>query len=157
MLDLSQSLVGSGWAILKIMTPVLEKFSEFGKIPPQKVCYSRGRMIVLNGILYWKLPCMRDFLYHQQLLSYFYLNVTWQVLSCNFHSLTDPSSELWIRKLKFNGNNIFVKSNVYRNCHQFNPLNPNISKGILHTVLYTFLEVQTRRTCVTINSFFCCW
>ena len=91
-LDLSQSLVGSGWAILKIMTPVLEKFSGFGKMLPQKVCYSRERMIVLNGILYWKLPCMRDFFYHQQLLSYCYLNVTWQVLSCNFHSLTDPSS-----------------------------------------------------------------
>ena len=91
-LDLSQSLVGSGWAILKIITPVLEKFSEFGKMPPQKVCYSKARMIVLNRILYWKLPCMRNFLYCQQLLSYCYLNVTWQVLSCNFHSLTDPSS-----------------------------------------------------------------
>ena len=33
----------------------------------------------------------------------------------------------------------------------FNPLHPNISMHILHTVLYTFL---TRRICLTIKSFF---
>ena len=35
-----------------------------------------------------------------------------------------------------------------------NPLQPNISMHILHTVLYTFLNVLTRRICLTIKSFF---
>ena len=34
------------------------------------------------------------------------------------------------------------------------PLQPNISMHILHTVLYTFLKVLTRRICLTIKSFF---
>ena len=36
----------------------------------------------------------------------------------------------------------------------FNPLHPNISWNILHTVLSGFLRVLTRRICLTINSFF---
>ena len=35
-----------------------------------------------------------------------------------------------------------------------NPLHPNISMHILHTVLYTFPKVLTRRICLTIKSFF---
>ena len=35
-----------------------------------------------------------------------------------------------------------------------NPLHPNISMYILHTVLYTFPKVLTRRICLTIKSFF---
>ena len=34
-----------------------------------------------------------------------------------------------------------------------NPLHPNISMHILHTVLYTFPEELTRRICVTIKIF----
>ena len=34
------------------------------------------------------------------------------------------------------------------------PLHPNISMHILHTVLYTFPKVLTRRICLTIKSFF---
>ena len=34
-----------------------------------------------------------------------------------------------------------------------NPLHPNISMHILHTVLYTFPTVLTRRICLTIKSF----
>ena len=34
-----------------------------------------------------------------------------------------------------------------------NPLHPNISMHILHTVLYTFPKVLTRRICLTIKSF----
>ena len=34
-----------------------------------------------------------------------------------------------------------------------NPLHPNISMHILHTVLYTFPRVLTRRICLTIKSF----
>ena len=37
-----------------------------------------------------------------------------------------------------------------------NPLCPNISVHILHTVLYTFLMVLTRRICLTIKSLSCC-
>ena len=33
-----------------------------------------------------------------------------------------------------------------------NPLHPNISMHILHTVLYTFLKVLTRRICLTIKA-----
>ena len=36
----------------------------------------------------------------------------------------------------------------------FNPLHPNISMHILHTVLYTFPKVLTRRICLTVKSFF---
>ena len=39
----------------------------------------------------------------------------------------------------------------------FNPLHPNISGHILHTVLYTFPEVLIRRICLSINSFLCWW
>ena len=39
--------------------------------------------------------------------------------------------------------------------HTFFPQqHPNISMHILHTVLYTFPRVLTRRTCLTIKSFF---
>ena len=37
------------------------------------------------------------------------------------------------------------------------PLHPNISIHILHTVLYTFPKVLTRRICLTIKSFFSWW
>ena len=40
---------------------------------------------------------------------------------------------------------------------QHNPLHPNISINILHTVLSTFPKVITRRICLTIRSFFCQW
>ena len=40
--------------------------------------------------------------------------------------------------------------NVFLNT---NPLHPNISKNILHTVLYTFPEALTRRICLKIKSF----
>ena len=34
-----------------------------------------------------------------------------------------------------------------------NPLHPNISMHILHTVLYTFPKELTRRICLTIKDF----
>ena len=39
------------------------------------------------------------------------------------------------------------------NQNSFNPLQPNISMHILHTVLYTFPKVLTRRICLIIKSF----
>ena len=39
----------------------------------------------------------------------------------------------------------------------FNPLHPNISMHILHTVLYTFHKVLRRRICLTIRTFFSWW
>ena len=38
-----------------------------------------------------------------------------------------------------------------------NPLHPNISLHILHTVLYTFPKVLTRRFCLTTKNFFGLW
>ena len=38
-----------------------------------------------------------------------------------------------------------------------NPLHPNISMHILHTVLYTYRKVLTRRICLTIRSLFSWW
>ena len=38
-----------------------------------------------------------------------------------------------------------------------NPLHPNISIHIHHTVLCTFTKVLTRRLCLTIKSFFSWW
>ena len=37
-----------------------------------------------------------------------------------------------------------------------NPLNPKISMHNLHTALYTFSKVPTRRICLPIKSLFCC-
>ena len=34
------------------------------------------------------------------------------------------------------------------------PLHPNIGMHILHTVLYTFPKVLTRRICLTVKSFY---
>ena len=39
----------------------------------------------------------------------------------------------------------------------YNYLHPNISKDILHTVLYTFSMLLTRRICLTTKSFFRLW
>ena len=40
---------------------------------------------------------------------------------------------------------------------EIDPLHPNISVHILHTVLCTFPKVLTRRICLTIKSFFSWW
>ena len=47
---------------------------------------------------------------------------------------------------------LFFKSCSH--CFPVNPLQPNISMHILHTVLFTSLKVLTRRICLTIKSFF---
>ena len=50
---------------------------------------------------------------------------------------------------------------ILKTCPQarprLNPLHPNISIHNLHTVLYTFPKVLTRRICLTIKSFFSWW
>ena len=51
-------------------------------------------------------------------------------------------------------NNFLVVVTVIK---KFNPLHPNISIQILHTVLCTFTKVLTGRICLTIKSFFSCW
>ena len=47
---------------------------------------------------------------------------------------------------------LFFKS--VSHCFPVNPLQPNISMHILHTVLFTSPKVLTRRICLTIKSFF---
>ena len=44
-----------------------------------------------------------------------------------------------------------------KNVGLFSPLHPNFTLHILHTVLYTFPNVLTRRICLTIKSFFSWW
>ena len=71
------------------------------------------------------------------------------------------------RKAPLNENPEREKYSVTWNClHDFqlsilskslNPLHLHISMSILHTVLYTFPKVRTRRICLTIKSFFGCW
>ena len=43
--------------------------------------------------------------------------------------------------------------NLQGECHQVNPLHPNISMQTLHSMLYTFPKGLTRRICLTIKSF----
>ena len=47
---------------------------------------------------------------------------------------------------------LFFKSDSH--CFPVNPLHPNISMHILHTVLFTSPKELTRRICLTIKSFF---
>ena len=42
-------------------------------------------------------------------------------------------------------------------CVRIEPLHPEISIYILHTVLSAFWKVLTRRICLTVKSLFCCW
>ena len=53
-----------------------------------------------------------------------------------------------------NGSERFVNDWISYGLGHFNSLHPNISMQILHTVLYTFSKVLTRRICLTIKSFF---
>ena len=52
---------------------------------------------------------------------------------------------------------IIVKGLRNNNHFILNPLHPNISMYILHTVLYIFPNVLTRRICLAIKSFFSWW
>ena len=46
-----------------------------------------------------------------------------------------------------------VTTVIIEDPHFLDPLHPNISIYFLHTVLYTFPMVLTRRICLTIKSF----
>ena len=48
---------------------------------------------------------------------------------------------------------VFLMS-THVQCTMVDPLNLNINIFILHTVIHTFPKVLTRRTCLTISSFF---
>ena len=49
----------------------------------------------------------------------------------------------WVEKI-----NLFMTETL-------NPLHPEINIHILHTALYTYPKVLTRRICLPIKSFFC--
>ena len=72
----------------------------------------------------------------EELYNYLVLNIFWGI-SLGFLSLYSVSS---LENLQ----------------HPLSPLQPNISMLILHTVLYTFPKVLTRRICLTIKSFLAC-
>ena len=54
----------------------------------------------------------------------------------------------------FNDKPLIQVGNHFDSVVVFNPLYPNISMHILHTVLYTFPKVLVRRICITIKWFF---
>ena len=56
-----------------------------------------------------------------------------------------------------NSHNIIFEKKKIDMKASFNPLHPNISMHILHTVLYTFHKVLRRRICLTIRTFFRWW
>ena len=56
-----------------------------------------------------------------------------------------------VNKLYLNSLLVSIEQSVYN--FFLNPLLPNISMHILHTVLYTFPEALTRRICIKIKSF----
>ena len=49
---------------------------------------------------------------------------------------------------------LFLSNNIYYFWSIINPLHPNISMHILHTVLNTFRYVLAGRICLTIKRFF---
>ena len=57
--------------------------------------------------------------------------------------------------MKVQGTSLSIQISCYfsKQYFLFNPLHPNISMHILHTVLYTFPKVLTRRICLTIKSY----
>ena len=57
---------------------------------------------------------------------------------------------MWISYLQHNFS-CFTENLSY---YGLNPLHPNISVHILHTVLFTFPKVLTRRICSTSKNFF---
>ena len=50
-----------------------------------------------------------------------------------------------------------LHSPMVATCVRIKSLHPEISIHILHTVLSAFWKVLTRRICLTVKSFFCCW
>ena len=46
-----------------------------------------------------------------------------------------------------------LQRNILFSVHFINPLHPNISMQFLHTVLYTFPKMLTRRRCLIIKSY----
>ena len=50
-----------------------------------------------------------------------------------------------------------LHSPMVTTCVRIKPLHPEISIHILHTVLSAFWKVLTRRICLTVKGFFCCW
>ena len=75
------------------------------------------------------------------------------ILGKNYFLITSGSlrvKELKKEKLKFISDSVLITS---KGCY-FNPLHPNISMHILHTVLYIFPKMPTWGICLTIKSFF---
>ena len=86
---------------------------------------------------------------------------TWLWLSKQVHTLSLCSCSLsfllFIWRINI-GYGIFWPFGAYGCCKNwFNPLHPKISLNILHTVLYTFPKVLTRRICLPIKSFLPWW
>ena len=77
-------------------------------------------------------------------------------LVCFVRSDTDAEISLVIQLAKEAGAYDAVECTHWADggtCININPLHPNITIYILHTVLYTFPKVLTRRICLTIKSF----
>ena len=83
-----------------------------------------------------------------------------QVLSCIVHSMQpllilNNINVFYLLSL-LSRNVIYLEKNV-KFSQIVNPLHPDISMYILHTVLYTLPKVLTRRICLAMKSFFSWW
>ena len=122
------------------------------------VCFLLGKWISFslshtcnkmnNIFLCWTLPLNHSF-------------YTWLWLSKQVHTLSLCSCSLSFLLLIWRiniGYGIFWPFGAYGCCmHWFNPLHPKIGLNILHTVLYTFPKVLTRRICLPIKRFLPWW
>ena len=81
----------------------------------------------------------------------FHEKISFYNMLCNSNVLIRKYSEL--SGLRSFG----CKVSVQCTFELFNPFHPDISVHILHTALYTFYKVLTRRICLTITGFFSWW
>ena len=87
--------------------------------------------------------CLSKYFHAWFIFYFFFFNLVY-IGSFTFFPSTE--GKLWKR----NSQEFQLKKLVY-------PLHPNISRHILHAVLYTFPKVLTRRICLTIISFYHWW
>ena len=137
---------------------LLENFWETSLSPnliPFTLCLHKKFVILLQTwkmFVYLSLFVKHSFVYHSN---------QWPLLSWWALELALPLSEdlyrIGMSRNRMVSNLLLYAGKERLVGRKINPLHPNISMHILHTVLYTFLKVLTRRICLTIKSFFSWW
>ena len=117
--------------------------------------YTKKFVILLQTwkmFVYLSLFVKHSFVYHSN---------QWPLLSWWALELALPLSEdlyrIGMSRNRMVSNLLLYAGKEHLVGRKINPLHPNISMHILHTVLYTFPKVLTRRICLTIKSFFSWW